>query len=85
MLSFLNPKIVIQPSVWWIIGIVITGSGVVFGGIVKIVIRNFTTWKAIRKEFQTIKASDDKDEAQNKRIDDLRNDMNSRFDGMDGR
>lgn len=83
MLALFNPKIIVQPGVWWIAGGLITAGGITIGVVAKIITKNFITWKNAREEFQTVLMSNEKDKALGKRIDDLNKSMNSRFDGMD--
>ncbi len=75
MLAFLDPKVIVQPSVWWIAGGIITGSGIVVGVVAKIVTRNFITWKEGKKEFRSKEVCDVTVGNMEEKIDNLHDDV----------
>ncbi len=82
MFGFINPKIVIQPNVWLIVGGIVTGTGVVLGVVVNIVTRNFITWKEGKKEFASKEISEKENKNLSGKVDLLDTNINRRLDDI---
>ncbi len=83
MLGFLNPKIVITPSFWMVVGIVVTSSGVVGGIILKVITMGFISREKAFKEFQSKEMCKEKSGNLEKQLKGLKDYMCGRFDTID--
>ena len=83
MFGFINPKIVVQPSVWWIIGGIITGSGITIGVVLKVITMGFISRKDAIDTFQDKEMCDEKSGNLEDKSKELKDYMCGRFDTIE--
>lgn len=79
ILAFLDPKVVLKPSILWIVG---SGILVVIGTVTKIMTRNHIHRKEAYKDFQTAKFCNERAGNIEEKLDNLKEHITERFDDL---
>jgi hypothetical protein len=83
MFALFDPKITVQPTVFWWVGGVVAAIGVTIGTVTKVMTRGYITKKDAFKKFRTSEMCDERSGHLEGKLDDLKGYVCGRFDVLD--